>query len=54
MPLMSGNSRKTISENIKELMDSYKRKGSIGNSGNINAEDARKRAIAIAYAKSRQ
>jgi len=49
MPLIKGKSRKVISENIKELMDSYKKTGKIGNSTPVNLAKANRQAVAIAY-----
>ena len=54
MPLINGRSAKVVSKNIKELMDSYKKKGSIGTSGPLDEDEARKRAIAIAMSKKRR
>lgn len=52
MPLKSGSSNKTKSDNIKELMKSYKETGKIGTSTPENKEKARKQAIAIAYSEA--
>lgn len=52
MPLKKGKSKKTISKNIKELVDTFKKKGKIGSSNPKNIEDARKQAAAIAYSKA--
>lgn len=52
MPLKSGSSNKTKSDNIKELMKSYKETGKIGTSTPKNKEKARKQAIAIAYSEA--
>ena len=54
MPLKKGRSKKTISSNIKEIMHSYKRKGSIGTSHPKSAAKARRQAIAIAFSKARK
>jgi len=53
MPLKPGKGRKTISSNIKELMRSYKEKGSIGNVKPKSTKHAQRVAAAIAYGKSR-
>lgn len=52
MPLKSGSSNKVKSENIKELMNSYKETGNIGSSTPKNKEKARKQAVAIAYSEA--
>jgi len=53
MPLKPGKSDKIVSENIKELMDDYKRDdGKIGNNRPANATKARKMAVAIALKKA--
>lgn len=54
MPLTPGKSPKTLSTNIKEIMDSYKSKGSIGTSKPKSAKKAQKQAVAIAYSKQRE
>ena len=54
MPLKRGNSRKVISENIRELMHAYKREGRIGRSRPPSTRKAVKQAAAIAYRKARQ
>lgn len=51
MPLKKGSSKKTISKNIKELVDTYKRKGKIGTSKPKSKSKAVKQAVAIAYNK---
>lgn len=52
MPLKKGSSQKTISENIGEMVRSYKRKGSIGASRPKGVAAATKQAAAIAYDKA--
>lgn len=52
MPLETGSGKKTISDNIGELMRSYKKKGSIGTSTPKSGKAAQKQAIAIAYHKA--
>jgi hypothetical protein len=47
MPLKTGSSRKTVSSNIKELVDSYKSRGSIGSSKPKSKAAAVKQAVAI-------
>ena len=54
MPLISGKSKKTLADNIDELMHSYKRKGTLGKSKPASAKAAQKQAIAIAYSKQRE
>lgn len=54
MPLKPGSSQKTVSSNIRELMHAWSSKGSIGHSGRISKEKARKMAIAIAYQKAKK
>jgi hypothetical protein len=54
MPLKRGSSRKVISENIKELMHTYKREGHIGSSRPPNPGKAAQQAAAIAYRKARE
>jgi hypothetical protein len=53
MPLIKGKSRKVISENIKELMDSYKKTGKIGYSTPVNPGKANRQAVAIAFATAK-
>ena len=52
MPLKSG--KKNVSSNIKELMDTYKSSGKIGNVTPKNKKHAAKVAAAIAYKKARE
>ena len=49
MPLKKGKSKKVISENIKEILHSYHRKGTIGTSIPESNGKAQKQAIAIAF-----
>jgi len=53
MPLKRGKSAKVVSENIKELLDEYKRgDGKIGNTRPTSAKKAQKMAVAIALKKA--
>ena len=52
MPLKKGKSNKVVSSNIKELVESYKSKGSIGTSKPASVGAAVKQAAAIAYSKA--
>jgi hypothetical protein len=52
MPLKKGKSKKVISSNIGELVDTYKDKGKIGTSHPKSKKAAVKQAVAIAYAKA--
>ena len=54
MPLKKGKSKKVISDNIKEIMHSYHKKGTIGTSTPASNEKAQKQAIAIAFSKARK
>ena len=54
MSLKNGKSKKVISENIKEIMDSYHEKGTIGTSSPISNKKAQKQAIAIAFSKAKK
>jgi len=54
MPLKKGKSKKVQSENIKELVDTYKEKGKIGTSNPKNKKAAIKQAVAISYAQKRK
>lgn len=54
MPLKSGKSSKVRSENIAELLDSFKKKGTIGNTKPGSMKKAREIAAAIAYSKQRK
>lgn len=54
MPLIQSKSKKAFAENVAELRRTWKRKGSIGSSGKISSEDARRRALAIAFAIKRK
>ena len=54
MPLKKGRSKKVISQNIKEIMHSYHKKGTIGTSIPESNEKAQKQAIAIAYSMAKK
>lgn len=54
MPLKPGTSKETLSQNIEEILTSYKHKGSIGTSHPKSMKKAQKQAAAIAYKKSRE
>ena len=49
MPLIKSNTPKARSQNIDELVSSYKQKDSIGTSHPGNIKDAIKQAVAISY-----
>lgn len=49
MPLKKGKSKKVISANIKEIMHSYHKTGTIGTSTPASNDKAQKQAIAIAF-----
>lgn len=48
MPLKKGRSRKVISQNIEEIVESWKRTGKIGNSRPKTKKQAVRQAVAIA------
>jgi len=52
MPLRSGKSKRIVSSNIKEMISSWKRKGTIGKASPETKTKARKMAIAIALEKA--
>lgn len=54
MPLQKGSSRKVMSQNIKEVVDSYKQTGRIGTSHPKSKKKAIKQAVAIAYSEARR
>lgn len=54
MPLVPGKGRKTVSNNIRELLHKYKSSGKIGTSAPKNMAAARRQAAAIAYRKKRE
>lgn len=53
MPLKAGKSKKTVSNNIAEMMRSWKKTGKIGNTRPKNKAQALKIAQAAAISKSR-
>ena len=54
MPIKKGKSKKVISENISEIIRSYKKKGKIGTSRPKSAKKAQQQAIAIAMSSARK
>jgi hypothetical protein len=52
MPLKSGSSRKTVSGNIQELVDTYQSKGRIGTSTPKSKKAAVEQAVAISLKKA--
>lgn len=54
MPLKSGKSKATISNNIAEMIRAYKKSGKIGNTKPKNKKHAAKIAAAAAYSKARK
>lgn len=52
MPLKTGRSKKVISSNVKELVDTYKAKGKIGTSKPASKAAAVKQAVAISLSKA--
>lgn len=54
MPLRSGHSREVISQNIREMMRSYKETGKIGNVRPESEQQAARIASAAAYSKARE
>lgn len=52
MPLQTGHTQTIISANIKEIIDSWKKTGKIGNIRPKNKKHALKIAQAIAYRKA--
>jgi len=54
MPLKKGRSRETVSHNIEEIVNSWKKKGAIGTSELASKKKAVKQATAIALKKAGQ
>jgi hypothetical protein len=54
MPFIKSPTDKARSQNIREALNSYAKKGSFGNSGQISKADARKRILAAAYSNQRK
>lgn len=52
MPLKTGRSRKVVSENVSEMMGSFKKTGKLGTSKPKSKEKAQKQAVAIALDKA--
>lgn len=53
MPLLPGKGKRTLADNIEELMTSYKSKGTIGTSIPKSKSAAERQAIAISYRKQK-
>lgn len=54
MPLEKGSSSETRSKNVREMVDSYKSTGRIGNSRPASNRKAIKQAVAAAYRQQRK
>ena len=54
MPLRKGKSDRVRSENIKEVIHSYEKKGKIGASKPKSKKAAIKQAVAIGYSQQRR
>jgi hypothetical protein len=52
MPLKNGKSKKVFGSNVNELLNSYKKKRTIGTSRPKSMKQAQKQAVAIAYSKA--
>ena len=52
MPIKKGSSKKTISNNVKEVFSAYKTSGKIGSSKPSSAAKAQKQAVAIALSSA--
>jgi hypothetical protein len=52
MPLKTGSSKKVIGANVKELVGSFKKKGTIGTSKPASKAKAVKQAVAISLDKA--
>jgi len=52
MPLRKGSSRATVSHNIEEMVDSWKKNGKIGTSHPRSKKKAVKQAVAISLKKA--
>lgn len=52
MPLKSGKSNKVVSENVGEMVRSYKKSGKLGTSKPGSVAKAQKQAVAIALSKA--
>ncbi len=52
MPLRNGNSRASVSSNIKKLVGEWKHDGAIGSSHPQSKKKALKQAVAIALSKA--
>ena len=54
MPIRKGKSKRTVSNNIAEIVNSYKAKGTIGTSKPKSKKKAQQQAIAIALSNARK
>ena len=52
MPMKSGSSNRTVSQNVSELLKAYHRTGTIGNTTPKSNEKARQIALAAAFTKA--